>query len=134
MKAIKADVGRQQQNSNQHILTASSHIKFITEKDDKIVKAIWLQLWQNSHRRDMSIRIKRHFWTAGRGSGGVKGRERWGGKGKLSVRWLPHAILSPPCCWPAHLSKMQKTGRGQDMMIHPTLSYVFSLVLWNCAM
>ncbi len=101
-------------NKTNHFTSSQIKMSSLLEKDedDEIEKSnFWLQLWQNSFRRDVSITINRHFWTAGRGGEGLWGRERWGrGKGKLSVRWLPHANLSPPCCWPAHIDKMQKTG------------------------
>lgn len=129
-------------NTDQHILTTSSHIKdkFIAGKGTEMTrekKQFGYSCGRNSFRRDMSISINRHFWSAGRGRGGLKGRERWGGKGKLSVRWLPHAYLSPPFCWPAHIDKMQKNWswiKTSNMMIHPMLSEVFSLVSSNCAM
>lgn len=64
-------------NTDQHILTTSAHIKMspLLEKDedDKIEKAFWLHLWQNSFRRAIK---NQHFCAAGRGRGGLKGRER----------------------------------------------------------
>lgn len=67
-------------NTDRHIFITSSCIKMSSllkkAKDDKIEKAILQLLWHNSFRRDMSIRINRHFWAAGKGGGGLKGRER----------------------------------------------------------
>lgn len=61
------------------------------DRDGEIEQAIWLQFRLNSFRCDMSIRINRHLWTAGRGRGGLEGRERWEGQRETVSE------VAPPC-------------------------------------
>lgn len=81
--------------------------------DAKIEKAIWLQSWQNSFRRDMSITINRHFWTAGRERGGLRGRDRWGAQRETVSE------VAPPCKSKSSMlltCTHQKTGPGSRLV------------------
>lgn len=107
-------------NADQHILTTSAHIKMspLLEKDedDKIEKAIWLHLWHNSFRCDMSLEINRHFCAAGRGRGGLKGRERWGGRRETVSEVTPPCKSKSSMLLTCTLIKCRKTGLGSRLV------------------
>lgn len=67
----------------------------LLEKDEARKK----QFGYSCGRVHSEVTLSDTLWTAGDGKRRIEGKgEMRGAKGKLSVRWLPHANLSPPCC------------------------------------